>query len=139
MSAITDLEKLLAHMKPKLNEGTFVFCTFPNKKYGDLAELNPICAYMESEGLTLILPQLEADRANIPYEGHYSTITLQVHSSLEAVGLTAAVATRLTQHNISANVVAAYFHDHIFVQSPYAAEAINALEKLAQEYQANNE
>ena len=131
MTAITDLNQLLAHMEPVLQAGEYVFCTFADKKYGDLAELDPLCAYREAEGLTLILPKASADLAQIDYDGTYRAITLQVHSSLEAVGLTAAVATELAAHNISANVVAAYYHDHVFVQSGRAAEAVQVLQSLS--------
>jgi hypothetical protein len=54
-------------------------------------------------------------------------ITLNVHSSLEAIGLTAAVAGRLALHGISANVVAAYYHDHIFVPTADAERAVVVL------------
>ena len=54
-------------------------------------------------------------------------ITLRIHSSLEAVGLTAAVATKLAKAGITANVVAAYFHDHIFVPVERADEAVKLL------------
>ena len=54
-------------------------------------------------------------------------ITLTVHSSLEAVGLTAAIATELARFGVSANVVAAYFHDHVFVPSAQAEQALAAL------------
>jgi hypothetical protein len=57
-------------------------------------------------------------------------ITLRVHSSLAAVGLTAAVAAALSDHGISANVVAAYCHDHIFVPADRAEEALAALRSL---------
>ncbi|WP_036823971.1 ACT domain-containing protein, partial [Photobacterium sanctipauli] len=57
----------------------------------------------------------------------FKGITLTVHSSLEAVGLTAAVATRLAEYSISANVVAAYYHDHVFVPVNRAEEALQAL------------
>ena len=133
MSAITDLSQLIAQMEPELQDEEFVFCTFQNQTYGAFPELEPIAAYQEAEGLTLIISKAKADQANISYDGAYRAITLQVHSALEAVGLTAAVATKLTQHNISANVVAAYFHDHIYVQSGRAAEAVAALRQLSQE------
>jgi hypothetical protein len=55
---------------------------------------------------------------------------LTVHSSLEAVGLTAAVSKALTEANISCNVVAAYYHDHIFVPVKDAKQAMRVLEKL---------
>jgi len=61
-------------------------------------------------------------------------ITLTVHSSLEAVGLTAAFATELTRHGISANVVAGYYHDHIFVGAGDAERAVAALQGLSERH-----
>ncbi|WP_238326176.1 ACT domain-containing protein [Marinomonas sp. S3726] len=55
---------------------------------------------------------------------------MTVHSSLDAVGLTAAVATKLAEHDISANVIAAYYHDHIFVQKEKADAALQALKSF---------
>lgn len=57
-------------------------------------------------------------------------ITLTIHSSLDAVGITAAVSTKLAEQGISANVIAAYYHDHIFVQAEKAELAIEALGKF---------
>ncbi len=65
------------------------------------------------------------------FEGSYSQITLTVHSSLEAVGLTAAVANKLASKDISANVIAAYYHDHIFVQTSKAEAAVSALKEFS--------
>jgi hypothetical protein len=70
-------------------------------------------------------------KQNIPYQTTYRCITLQVHSSLDAVGLTAAVTTQLAQHNLSANVLAAYYHDHIFVQSANAHKTLKFIQDLA--------
>ncbi len=64
--------------------------------------------------------QEAAEKAQLAYESKFNQITLTVHSSLDAVGLTAAVATKLASYGISANVVAAYYHDHIFVQTEKA-------------------
>lgn len=133
MSAITDLNQLLIHMEPSLQDNEFVFCTFPDKRYGAYSELEPLCAFQEKEGLTLILPRSQADLLGISYDGSYRAITLQVYSSLQTVGLTAAVAAKLTAHNISANVVAAYHHDHIFVPTAQATHAVEALRDLAAE------
>ena len=79
----------------------------------------------------MILDQQEAEDANLDYRGVFYCITLNVHSSLEAVGLTAAIATRLAQHNISANVVAGFFHDHIFVPENDAEQALTALQTVS--------
>ena len=130
MTGITDLDALLAGMKPVLGEYACVFVTLPEAAYGEGAELNPMGSFREAEGLTLIIPRAKADEAGIPYEGVYRPITLKVHSSLAAVGLTAAVAAALADHGISTNVVAAYYHDHIFVPTERAQEALAALESL---------
>ena len=74
-----------------------------------------------------------AKQNNIAYTGLFSCITLMVHSSLDAVGLTAAVATKLTEANISANVVAAFYHDHIFVALDDTEQALSSLRDLAEE------
>ena len=60
----------------------------------------------------------------------FCCIVLTVHSSLNAVGLTAAVAGALAAAGISANVVAAHYHDHIFVPSERAVDALAVLEQL---------
>ncbi|WP_211467282.1 ACT domain-containing protein [Collimonas silvisoli] len=134
MSAITDLDTLLASMQPLLQQDLFVFCSVPNAKYGAHADLAPIASFQEKEGLTLILQQKTADQAKLEYAGVFAMITLNVHSSLAAVGLTASVAAELTRFGISANVVAAYFHDHVFVPSARAAEALSALTELARRH-----
>lgn len=131
MSGEKDLSQLLQAMSPELIEGEFVFCTFEGARYGAHSELEPIGAFQESEGLTLIIPRNKADQYQIEYDSVYKGITLQVHSSLNAVGLTAAFSKALTEHSISANVVAGYFHDHIFVQAELAEAAMNALAELA--------
>ena len=77
-----------------------------------------------------LLEKQKADDAKISYQQTYQQITLTVHSSLEAVGLTAAFSKKLTEHQISANVVAGYYHDHIFVQSNVANKALAALTEL---------
>lgn len=134
MSAITDLDTLLGSMSPCASDGLFVFCCIADGRYGMHAELAPVASFQEQEGLTLVLPQQAADRAGLAYEGVFSMITLNVHSSLAAVGLTAAVAAELTRAGISANVLAACFHDHIFVPAARAAEALAALNALAQRH-----
>tara|TARA_R110000744_G_C19232943_1_gene548373 strand:+ start:265 stop:663 length:399 start_codon:yes stop_codon:yes gene_type:complete len=127
MSGETNINTLLASMEPKLLDGDYVFCTFKDAKYGDHAELCPLAAYLESEGLTLLIKQDIADKAGLAYEAIFKGITLTIHSSLEAVGLTAAIATKLTEKGISANVIAAFYHDHIFVQADKSALAMQAL------------
>ncbi|MCR9115368.1 MAG: ACT domain-containing protein [bacterium] len=132
MPGITDLPTLLARLQPVLTEGEFVFVTRATATYGDGAELQPIAAIVEDEGLTLVAPKILADAAGEPYEGVFRKITLQVYSSLEAVGLTAVVADVLAQHGISANIIAAFHHDHLFVPASRAQDALVAIAQLPQ-------
>ena len=130
MSGITDINELLSSMQPALAEGAFVFCTVTGQ-LADYLALDPIATFRESEGLTLVVSQAAADQAGLKYEGVFRQITLTVHSSLEAVGLTAAVSAALADQDISANVIAAYYHDHVFVPSAQAARALSALKALS--------
>lgn len=124
----TNLQTLLASMSPKLDDTEWVFTVVGEE---DAVRLTPhaVASFREAEGLTLVLPQVAADdlkRVSAPMK----RITLEVHSSLEAVGLTAAVASALAEEGISANVVAAYYHDHIFVPKASADRALAVLQAL---------
>ena len=127
MSGQTDLEELLAELEPALSEGQFVFVTNRDWSYGDSVELNPVASVSEDEGLTLVVPRADADGARLTYDGVFRRITLGVHSSLDAVGLTAVVAERLSARGISANVVAGFYHDHVYVPADRAEEALALL------------
>ena len=133
MSGEKNLQKLIASMTPILIEQEYIFGTLSTYTNEQISLLNPVSTFQEAEGLTVVLQKSKADEYNIPYSGVFSCITLNVHSSLDAVGLTAAVATKLTQVNISANVIAAYYHDHVFVASKDAQRALSALDELVRE------
>lgn len=130
MTGEHNLQTLLNTMSPELIDGEYVFCSFKDKTYGDHEALEPIGAFVENEGLTLIVPRGKADVQGVDYDSVFRCITLRVHSSLDAVGLTAALSAKLTEHGISANVVAGYYHDHIFVQCDAAQRALAALGEL---------
>lgn len=130
MTPITDLQQLLSSMAPQLHPGEYVFCTLTGE-YGDYAHLKPITAFREQEGLSLVIPKESAASNNIAFDTTFKMITLTVHSSLEAVGLTAAVAAKLTEYNISANVIAAFHHDHIMIPTDNAKAAMQALSEFA--------
>ncbi|MEM8601561.1 MAG: ACT domain-containing protein [Bacteroidota bacterium] len=132
---MTDLHVLLTAMKPVLQDGTFVLVTVPTRNFALAAETEPVAAVLEAEGLTLVLPQAQADALRFGYATVFRQLTLTVHSSLDAVGLTAAVATRLAAHGIPANVVAGYHHDHLFVPHDRAEEALAALQALSREHE----
>lgn len=133
MTGETDLNTLLRNMSPVLDEGEYIFLTVDGE-YGDFDRLDPLGAYREKEGLTLIVLRevVAADSLlEVPETEIFRAITLEVHSSLNAVGLTAAVASKLAAGGISANVVAAYYHDHIFVPAEKAERAMKLLRELS--------
>ena len=128
MTGETDLGKLLQNMHPELNAGEYVYCLVDSLEHA--VKLEPLGVFMEKEGVTVILPKTKADKEALSYPGACAWITLTVHSSLEAVGLTAAFSQALTEANISCNVVAAYYHDHIFVPIKDAERAMDVLRAL---------
>jgi hypothetical protein len=127
MSGERDLDRLLASMRPELSAGEFVFTT--TDAVPDGAE--PVVTVREPEGVTLVLDRDEADRLGLSYEYVAAMVTLRVHSALDAVGLTGAVAHELAGDGISCNVVAGYFHDHLFVPHERGEDAVALLEALA--------
>ncbi|MFI9048661.1 ACT domain-containing protein [Streptomyces sp. NPDC053427] len=129
MTGERDLQVLLRSMRPQLHEGRYVFTTVP----GAVPEgLKPVVTVAEEEGTTLVVRQEDADRAGLAYDYVAARLTLRVHSALDAVGLTAAVAAELAAAGLSCNVVAGYFHDHLFVPYGAADEAVRLLTALAE-------
>jgi len=120
---------LLKTMRPTIIEGDYVFSSLPNGM--NIQDLNIISYFREPEGISVVVLKTDADRLNLKYDFIASWITLTVHSSLEAVGLTAAVAKALADARISCNVIAAYYHDHIFVNKNDCEQAVEILENLS--------
>ncbi|MBQ0787047.1 MAG: ACT domain-containing protein [Oceanihabitans sp.] len=130
MSGEKNLEVLLKTMKPKHNLGEFVFCTTDHLEQINISQI--IMSFQEKESVTIITKKEVADQLNLKYSFVASWITLTVHSALEAVGLTAAFSNALSENGISCNVVAAYYHDHIFVDikdTEKAMAVLNAFSK----------
>src|SRR5262245_60530423 len=123
-----DLRRLIAGLDPRLDPEPWVFVALSGPLPGDVA---PLMTFREDEGLTCILAPEAARQLGLPDAPLFRRITLGVHSSLKAVGLTAAVAGALTAAGISANVVAACRHDHVFVPAARAAEALACLRRLS--------
>lgn len=130
MSGETDLEKLLTLLQPRLLDGYYVFVTLTEQQNAEIQNLNPLATYREDEGLSVLVEQQLADQFGLDYHGVFRGITLSVHSSLESVGLTAAVAGKLANHGVSANVIAAHYHDHVFVPAQRADYALQLLTEL---------
>ncbi len=124
---VRDLQAMLAGMDPVCDPRPFRFLSLsPEDASGDWID-DPFAVITEVEGVTFVVPS-EVDGGNA---NHFARITLQVHSSLEGVGLTAAVATGLAAEGIACNVIAAFNHDHLFVPWNRREEAMIVLKKLS--------
>ena len=129
MSGIVELDTLLKSLSPDLSGTEYVFCSVP--PHPNLEQLQPLATFCEKEGVSLVISRETAERAAIAFDGTFRLISLRVHSSLEAVGLTATVAAALAKRGISANIIAAYYHDHILVPAERALDALDALAEIA--------
>jgi len=118
-------------MHPNLNDGEYVFCTIPTALVIDPSRI--IGSFKETEGLTVILDKNVADSLHLNYTFIAAWITLTVHSSLEGVGFTAAFSNALAKAGIGCNVIAAYYHDHIFVAKQDTEKVMEVLETLSNE------
>jgi uncharacterized protein len=123
-----DLDRLLAGLRPELAAESYVYALGPAP-----AGTRVFATVAEDEGLTLVLTRDEADAAGLRPEWAAARITLQVNSQLQDVGLTATVSSRLAARGISCNIVAGFFHDHLFVPEDRATDALQLLRQLAQE------
>jgi uncharacterized protein len=128
MAGETNLQALINTMEPVLHQGDYVFATVADIELFDITKM--VSFFKEEEGYTIIIEKQIADEWQLPYNYIAAWITLSVYSSLEAVGLTAAFSKALGNAGISCNVVAAYNHDHIFVDKKDGEKAMEVLKKL---------
>jgi hypothetical protein len=131
--ALTDLGQMLASLSPKLRPGVWVYAVLPE------GMAVPECAAAvvgEAEGCTVVLREEEADALGLTplFRGRW--ITLQVHSCLTAVGLTARVAAELAEQAIPCNMLAGFRHDHLLVPAERTSDAITCLNQLQSEHAA---
>ncbi len=125
----TNLSHLVKHMKPYLHEEPYVYVLRNDLEGVQLKDCWTICR--ENEGYTLILEKRMAEKYCWTYSREMARITLEVYSSLEAVGFTAAISSALAAEHISCNVIAAYHHDHLLVTYSEGDKALNILRRLS--------
>jgi hypothetical protein len=130
--AIRDLEELLTHLSVRPRAGQW--CMVSGLKVP--AGVPVAATIIEDEGITNVMLLSDAERLGVHPEFVAAWLTLEVHSALEAVGLTAAAAAALAPENISCNVLAGYYHDHLLVPFDQAERSIGVLDALRESHLA---
>ena len=128
-----NLKKLVKGMSPILNKGEYVYTVV--KDLDSIDTSLAVCIFKEAEGITLVINRNKADELGLKYEFIASWITLQIHSSLESTGLTAIFSSELAKYDISCNVIAGFYHDHIFVPLKDSKRAIGVLKDLTNSFE----
>jgi len=121
-----DLRRLLQGMEPVLFVQPYGYVVWA----AGVLPFAPFATVAEAEGLTLVAPLAEIEAAGLVSDP-WARISLTIHSDLAAVGLTAAFAGALAAVGISANVIAGFYHDHIFVAWDQREAALAALRALS--------
>lgn len=125
----TDLSRLLAGLAPALAPQPRAIRT---QAHDAPVPADALLLFREDEGTTVIVPATDAgDDAPL-----WAQVTLRIHSSLDAVGMMAALSTALADAGIPCNVVSAYHHDHLFVPWARRDHAMDALRALTARHSA---
>ncbi|MDE2383702.1 MAG: ACT domain-containing protein [Alphaproteobacteria bacterium] len=130
MPGESNLSTLLKSMRPVLHEEEYGYGELPLTQTPPTT-LSPFALIREEQAVTIVAPAAELAAHKIDHTPGWARISLEVHSDLSAVGLTAAIATALGEAGISANVVAGYYHDHFFVQWARRQDALAAMQQLS--------
>jgi hypothetical protein len=128
MSGEEDLSVLIGSLAPVLDAEFYTFATVAEEQLKSLDR--PIGIFREAEGVSVICTKARAEALHLKSAGTFRKISLTIHSSLDAVGLTARVSAALASRGIACNVVAAFHHDHLFVPAERAEEAREILSGL---------
>lgn len=127
---LKDVKTLLRSMQPALLEGSWAYATVPKGKPMPPG-LTPLATYQEPEGTSLLLSEADLARSGLPHAFFCRGISLNVNSSLYAIGFLAAISEVLARAAMSINIVSAYHRDYLFVPTGRAEEALQLLKKLA--------
>ena len=127
---ISDCDAMIRSMDPQVVPGTYVFATVDQHESVPDG-VNVFSTVWETEGLSVVVASEDANRFGLANPVELGWITLTVNSSLEGVGLTAAVSAVLAEHEIACNVVAGHHHDHLLVAANRVSDAVALLAELA--------
>jgi hypothetical protein len=132
MTGESDLAVLLRGLRPRLSETEFAY-GLVLRGVALPPEMVPLGTFQETEGLTVIAPAAAFAGTDLEHIAGWALITLEVHSALAAVGMIAAIARALADQGVSTNVVAAFFHDHVFVPWDRRHDAMQVLARFSSE------
>jgi len=129
-ATIDNLNTLISQMNPLLGEDEYVFCSLTVTQRRALSA-TPLFEFIESEGISVVITREEAEQSGLKGEFLSRMITLQVYSSLQAVGFLAAITSRLAAAGISVQTVSAFHHDYLFVSSGRESDALGILHQIS--------
>ena len=129
MTGEADLQRLLSGMSPVLDPRTFVFVCIEEKQL-KAHVADALMVFREAEGISLILEEALAKARGLSCTFSCRRISLQIHSSLDAIGFLAMILPALAESGMGVNPVSAYFHDHLFVPADRADDALETLQRL---------
>jgi len=118
--SIRDLDELLAELTVSQRLGSW--CMVSGVALSD--DVDVAAMVTEAEGTTVVISAADAMRMGREPEFVAAWLTLNVDSTLDAVGLTAAVSSALAADGIPCNMLAGYHHDHLLVPIESAERAI---------------
>lgn len=139
MAGETDLAAMLGNLEVHVRPERYTFVTIPPTVPASTVPASTVLPPLgdgvaaiigEEEGVTVVVEVGRARAEGWPVTFEAAWLTLAVHSALDGVGLTAAVATALARHGIACNVLAANFHDHLLVPADRVEEAVVRLHEL---------
>lgn len=130
---VSDSQAMIAGMNPVLDPAEYCFVVVPEGYRSRRIAETALASFLEDEGWSFILTPEWARAFDLPVGPLFRRIVLTVNSALEGVGLTAAVSGKLAGAAIACNMVAAFHHDHVFVPSGDADEALRLLRELQRE------
>ena len=128
MSGVTDLATMLATLDVQVREGRFGYVT--RAMHDAALDATAAARIDEAEGVTYVVHVQRLGPQDPGPDFIAAWLTLTVHSSLQAVGLTAAVSHALAAQGIACNVLAGFHNDHLLVPADRIDDAIAALHAL---------
>merc|ERR1712172_142969 len=126
-----ELATLLEGMTPVLHPDTLVFLHLTNAD-NPPAEIREksVFTFREQEGNTFVVEREVVERLGYQYEFPCRRITLNIHSSLQAVGFLSVILRHLADNDIPCNVASGFFHDHLFIPDGMEDKVMEVLEEL---------